>query len=155
MNIDFLGKSTSKMRRAICLAVLSTLDSRNVESVNLSLSVAFLSSLEMKALNKRTRDINKVTDVLSFPNFDIKAGDNLTEAQKEDGYLGDVAICLRRAKAQAKGFKHSLEDELVKLAVHSTLHLLGFDHIRDEDYVLMQAEEDKALKIYEDRRRDV
>ena len=60
-----------------------------------------------------------------------------------------MAICLKRASEQAAEFGHSLEREVVKLVIHSTLHLMGFDHIKDEDYVVMNQEEEKiSSKFY-------
>ena len=64
-------------------------------------------------------------------------------------YLGDMAICLKRAGEQAKEFEQTLEQEVIKLVIHSTLHLMGFDHIEDKDYEVMNPEEEKiASKFY-------
>ena len=109
---------------------------------------------EIKELNNRTRNINKVTDVLSYPNFSLKPfetidlSDNLNYMGKYV-FLGDMAICLKRAAEQALEYGVALEREVIKLVVHSVLHLMGFDHIEDSDYLVMNPEEEKiASKIY-------
>ena len=86
----------------------------------------------IQALNKRMRDIDQATDVLSFPMFDIPEG-YLPSALCSDPdtgliALGDMCISLERARAQAAEFGHSLEREVSYLTVHSVLHLLGYDH---------------------------
>ncbi len=84
-----------------------------------SFSIIFVSNKEIKALNKKYRNFNKVTDVLSF--------------EGEDDYLGDVFISLKRAFKQAKMYKHSIIREVAFLAVHGYLHLKGYDHQNKED----------------------
>lgn len=88
-----------------------------------------VSAESIREINREYRDIDKVTDVLSFPLYE-----NAEEAAKEilpDGEricLGNMLICLDRAVEQAKEYGHSLEREICFLTVHSTLHLLGYDH---------------------------
>ena len=86
----------------------------------------------IQALNKRMRGIDQATDVLSFPMFDIPEG-YLPSALCSDPdtgliALGDMCISLERARAQAAEFGHSVQREMAYLAVHSVLHLLGYDH---------------------------
>lgn len=80
-----------------------------------SVSVSLVTPNVIQKLNKNFRNKNKVTDVLSFP-------------QEEYGILGDVVICLRRAKEQAKEYGHTLEREICFLTTHGIYHLLGYDH---------------------------
>ena len=84
-------------------------------------------------VNREMRQVDRPTDVLSFPMFDLKAGEK-PEAGEEDPEsglvpLGDMCISLERAAAQAGEFGHSVERELSYLTVHSVLHLLGYDHM--------------------------
>jgi len=85
-------------------------------------------------LNREHREIDRATDVLSFPMLELTPGEPIVvgplELDPETGrlMLGDMAISVERATAQAKEFGHSLEREMCFLAVHSTLHLLGYDH---------------------------
>ena len=113
-----------------------------MENINdeVEISVSFVKDEEIKKLNRDYRDKDKVTDVLSFPtemNYHIEGIPVI---------LGDVVICLNRAKEQAEEFGHSFERELVYLFVHSMFHLLGYDHIDEDDKVLMRKKEKEALK---------
>ena len=87
------------------------------------------------AINKASRDIDRPTDVLSFPMFQLEPGNPPTDWEAyqdpETGLcpLGDMCISLERAKAQAKEFSHSVKREVGYLTIHSMLHLLGYDHL--------------------------
>ena len=116
---------------------------------NVVVSVGFVSEDEIKNLNQKFRNIDKVTDVLSFPNLDKKADEKLSNFASEvvEGqlFLGDIVICKPQAKRQAKEYEHSLKRELCFLALHGLLHLLGYDHIEKEDEKLMQSTAEKIL----------
>ena len=87
------------------------------------------------AINKASRDIDRPTDVLSFPMFELEAGNPPADWEDyldpETGIcpLGDMCISLERANAQAKEFGHSSRREVGYLTIHSMLHLLGYDHL--------------------------
>ena len=89
----------------------------------------------IRAINAATRNIDKETDVLSFPMFDLKAGDfpkdtaPLRDPQTGLIPLGDMAISMERARDQAKRFCNTLKREVGYLTIHSVLHLLGYDHL--------------------------
>ena len=89
----------------------------------------------IRAINKAGRGIDKATDVLSFPMFDLTAGEipadraEMTDPATGLVPLGDMAISLEHAKAQACEFGHSVKREVGYLTVHSVLHLLGYDHM--------------------------
>ena len=89
----------------------------------------------IRIINKESRDLDKATDVLSFPMFELEAGcppgDWSEYLDVETGLcpLGDMCISLERAKAQAKAFGHSLRREIGYLTIQSVLHLLGYDHM--------------------------
>ena len=89
----------------------------------------------IQAINKASRDLDKPTDVLSFPMFQLEAGNPPADWEEymdpETGLcpLGDMAISLERAIAQAKEFGHSTRREVGYLTIHSMLHLLGYDHL--------------------------
>ena len=95
---------------------------------------------EIQGLNASYRNIDRVTDVLTFPAWE---GDAI--ACPPDGYLGDIAICLERAQEQAEEYGHSLERELAFLAVHGSLHLLGYDHMEPQDEQEMFAKQTEIL----------
>ena len=84
-------------------------------------------------INLAMRQVDRPTDVLSFPMFDLAPGEHpdAYDADPETGRvpLGDMCISVERARAQAEEYGHSFEREICYLAVHSTLHLLGYDHM--------------------------
>lgn len=125
----------------------------------IEVAITFVSQKEIRRLNREIRGIDKVTDVLSFPSTEIKVDEILNKDNEEsvllktdDGFIhfGDIALCLKKCKMQAKEYRVSVENEIKKLVIHSMLHLMGYDHIHDDDYVVMNKKEielDKKIKI--------
>ena len=115
-------------------------------------SISFVDSEQIKNLNNNFRKIDKCTDVLSFPNFEKRPEQKLAEFENETDEdnlcLGDIVICKQVAYAQAKEFGHSKKREICFLALHSLLHLLGYDHIEKEDEKLMNKTAHKILKAF-------
>ena len=95
---------------------------------------------EIQCLNRTYRQIDRVTDVLTFPAWEGEA-----ILCPKDEYLGDIAICFERAQEQAEEYNHSLERELAFLAVHGSLHLMGYDHMTSEDEAVMFAKQEEIL----------
>lgn len=91
-------------------------------------SIIFVSAEEIQTINKTYRQIDKVTDVISFA-FE----DNKDDFMLENRVLGDIYICIPRMISQAKEYGHSETRELSFLVVHGLLHLLGYDHMNKED----------------------
>ena len=116
----------------------------------LAVEVAFVSEDEIKSLNAEQRNIDRVTDVLSFPYLDgiryktLEKSDFSDFDEEEDGYMiGSLCVCLKRAEEQAKEYGHSLEREVCYLVLHGILHCFGYDHIesKDEEEMTALAEE--------------
>lgn len=109
---------------------------------NAEVSLSIVDEDSIHRLNKEYRNVDRPTDVLSFPmdeeGFD-KEGNPLF-------LLGDIVICLDVARKQAEDFGHSLEREMMYLICHSTLHLLGYDHIEEDDKKLMRSKEKEVMK---------
>ena len=99
---------------------------------DVQVSVTFCDKAYIKELNKKYRKKNSATDVLSFPLYDF-AKEELAFDADECVALGDIVISIERAKEQAKEIGHSFLEETAFLAVHSMLHLLGYDHERSEE----------------------
>jgi len=106
-------------------------------------SLVFTGEKRIRSLNRLYRGVDRVTDVLSF-----EGENNDGFVSPEDGvsYLGEIFICHSRAQKQAREKKHSIEKETDILLVHGLFHLLGYDHIKDEDYAVMHKKEEKILK---------
>lgn len=134
------------------------------DAVPCEVSVYLTDDQEIQALNAEYRDKDTPTDVLSFPLMDDSdqifpsasgngvAGSDITEADVSSLdtpiplLLGDIVISVERATEQARDFGHHFDRELAFLAVHGTLHLLGYDHQTDEERQQMREREEKALK---------
>jgi len=127
------------MRRA-CTAALAEEGFTDAVEVN----VRFVKDETIQELNKKHRNIDSPTDVLSFP-----LGENgVYDENPETGakMLGDVVISMPRASAQAEQFEHSIQREVCYLTVHSLLHLLGYDHVSGGlELVRMREKEEAAL----------
>lgn len=94
-------------------------------------SILITNNAEVQGLNAEYRDIDAPTDVLSFP--------------MDDEYLGDIVISMDKVLEQAEEYGHSPQRELAFLTVHGMLHLLGYDHMEEEDQVRMRAREEEIL----------
>ena len=102
-------------------------------------NITIVSEDEIRRINRDFRGIDRVTDVLSFPAWD--GNDEVA-----DGFLGDIAICLKRAKEQATEYGHSLRREIGFLTVHGMLHILGYDHMTPEDERVMFPLQEEVLE---------
>ena len=118
------GVITYALKRLLRRAVVATLDYEGFSN-ECSVSVTFTDNEGIRVLNAEHRDIDRPTDVLSFPLND-------PESEEWDSQLGDVVISLERAAEQAEEFGHGFSREVAFLTVHSMLHLLGYDHVNSE-----------------------
>lgn len=116
---------TYRLKMLIRRAVEETLAYEGVLD-DCEVSVTLCDNEEIRELNKKFRNIDRATDVLSFPLFDDDGMD--AHVEELDCMLGDIVLSLERARQQAEEFGHSFEREVAFLTVHSTLHLLGYDH---------------------------
>ncbi len=112
-------------------AILATLKYEDL-IFNTEISVTFCDNEYIKKLNNEFRNKDSATDVLSFPMYDF---DDELDTVNPDGSvsLGDIVVSLERAAEQAKEIGNSFEREVAFLVIHSTLHLLGYDHERSKD----------------------
>ena len=117
------------------------LELEGIDEERTEISVTFVEAEEIRELNRDYRDNDKVTDVLSFPQFD-----DLNDIPDfGEICLGDVVICRDRAAEQAEEFGHSFEREIIYLFTHSILHLLGYDHMVEEEKQEMRAREEEVM----------
>ena len=128
-------------------AIETTLDFEDFNAV-CEVSVTFTDNEGIRELNKKFREMDKPTDVLSFPLFDFEGECEEPPIDEIISNLGDIVISLERAKEQAEEFGHSFKREVAFLTVHSMLHLLGYDHERsEEEDVEMRAKQSEIMKI--------
>lgn len=118
-------------------------------SVHVDLSI--VDEEDIRQLNKDSRGIDSVTDVLSFPYLEVKlpfkSGDYPYDIDPESGeiLLGDIVLCYQRMSEQSAEYGHSKERECCYLVLHGLLHLLGFDHIDESDKAKMREQEELIL----------
>ena len=109
------------------------------------LSISFVDEEEIQAINRDYRDKDKVTDVISFS---LEEDEPEIEGLDMPRVLGDIIICLEVAKEQAESYNHSLSRKLGFLALHGFLHLLGYDHMTEEDEKEMFSRQDEILNEF-------
>ena len=120
---------------------------------SVKVNLKFVSPEEIRTLNKATRNIDRVTDVLSYPYTNVKVGQKLKlkdyvcdiDPTDHKLLLGDIVLCVERAKEQAKEYGHSVKREICFLLCHAMLHLMGYDHIEPEDEKIMTAKQAEIL----------
>jgi len=109
-------------------------------------SLSFVSDEEIQEINKNFRDMDKSTDVLSFPQIDYDVDEVVMTNEKGEIVLGDIIISIDTAKRQAEEYGHSLKREICFLTVHSMLHLLGYDHMTEEEEAEMFGKQKDILE---------
>ncbi len=131
------------------------LEDEGVDPEWIEISLSFVSPEEIHALNRDFRGVDRVTDVLSFPlvedlnelpGLERSGPANLCAEEEWSIPLGDVVICVEQARAQAAEYGHSQRREMVYLFVHSVLHLLGYDHMEEEERREMRAHEESIMQ---------
>lgn len=125
-------------------------------TVQTEISMLFVDNEEIREINNDTRGIDRATDVLSFPMLDYEDKKVFKEMYKDKEFnetfmdgeelvLGDIVLSLERALEQSEEYNHSFTREACYLVVHSVLHLLGYDHMEDEDKKVMRKREEEIL----------
>jgi len=107
---------------------------------NIVFTILLTNSLEMKKLNRKFRKKNKSTDVLSFPYFSLK---KLKTIKEKKIYIGDIAVSYEIINSRSKGRNFNLEFE--KAWIHGLLHLIGYNHVKNKDYLKMNKLEKRIL----------
>lgn len=106
------------------------------------ISIILTDEQNIQKINKEYRNIDKATDVLSFPMFEPS---EIEEAKAREEVLGDIVVCIPIVKRQAEEYGHSIEREFAYMLVHGFYHLMGYDHMVEEDKVVMRAKEETVL----------
>lgn len=136
--------------RNIKRCVEATLDAEGVTAL-CEINILVTDDSGIHAINLASRNIDRPTDVLSFPMFELKPGDppadwaGYLDPGTNSVPLGDMVISLERARAQAKEFGHSVRREVGYLTIHSMLHLLGYDHLDEGPMKRQMREREEAI----------
>ena len=148
-------EENKKIKEFVESVVSKCFEIENLNNLNFYLSITLTSSEQIHKLNKKYRNVDKETDVLSFPMFEKeelnqiinnKVGNKLPEA------IGDIVICVPKVEEQAKEYGHSFERELAYMVVHGFYHIMGYDHIKEEDKRQMRPKEEKVLQALKQSR---
>lgn len=141
-------ENTAAIEALLGRVIPAALEAEGVD-VPCEVDVLLTDDAGIHAVNRDMRRVDAPTDVLSFPMFDLKPGDkpSADDADPATGLvpLGDMCISLERARAQAEEFGHSVEREVAYLAVHSVLHLLGYDHLDEGQMKAQMREREEAI----------
>ncbi len=125
----------------------------NVNTDITEMSLSFVDKNEIQEINKNYRGKDVPTDVISFAlNDEVESEVNIIGLEDEFNSIGDVIICVDIAKEQAEEYNHSFDREIGFLAVHGFLHLLGYDHMTEEDEKEMFEKQEKILNEFGLRR---
>ena len=134
MTFDAFSLKNPIISSIISKCIEATLQSEHI-TAPCEINVLVTNDMGIHAINKASRDVDRPTDVLSFPMFQLEPGnppidwEPYLDPETEMVPLGDMCISLERATAQAKEFGHSVKREVGYLTIHSMLHLLGYDHL--------------------------
>ena len=123
---------TAELEETIRKAVAESLKYEAFDE-NCEISVSIVDNEEIRQINKQFRNIDRATDVLSFPMLTFAEGEEAEVNENDEIILGDIIISLERAREQAEEYGHSLKREIAFLTAHSMLHLLGYDHMEPEE----------------------
>lgn len=149
---------TEELENTIKSVIEHALEEERVD-VSCEVSVIFIDNEEIRDINRENRNIDRVTDVLSFPMLDYPEGKVFKEyylnykfdqidLNEGNLVLGDIALSLERAKEQSVEYGHSFLREAAYLTVHSILHLLGYDHMEEDEKVVMRKREEEILNKF-------
>lgn len=145
-NVDYIDEAnlvTEEEKEMLTRLIHFTLEKENI-NFNYEVSMSFVTNEEIKLLNKSFREIDKKTDVLSFPlieDFSAEFSENIHP-------IGDVVISIDQAKEQADTYNHTFKREIAFLTVHSLLHLLGYTHDTEAEEKEMFSRQEYILKEF-------
>ena len=150
MTFDCFSFQQHVVKSIIKKCIAASLDAENI-SVPCEINVLVTNDAGIHMINKASRNIDKPTDVLSFPMFQLEPGcppedwSDYTDPESGRCPLGDMAISLERAVEQAKEYGHSMRREVGYLTIHSMLHLLGYDHLDEGPQKAQMRAREKAI----------
>ena len=139
-------EENSDYKKLINSVMLKCFEEEQIASDKLYISVTLTNNEEIHKINKEFRNIDRSTDVLSFPMFEKEELEKIIkEEQKHKEVLGDIIISIPKVKEQAEEYGHSFERELAYMLVHGFYHLMGYDHIEEQDKKIMRKKEENVL----------
>ena len=145
VEINYLDlENNLKYEKQIEYVVEECFKEEGLDNKNLYVNIVLTNPENIRHINKEQRNIDKETDVLSFPMFE--KNEVLTLKNTKTDILGDIVISIEKVQQQAIEYGHSFERELSYMVVHGFYHLLGYDHIKNKDKLEMREKEENILK---------
>lgn len=149
VEIEYLDLEQNQEYEKVINRVLEEcFNTENMNNSKVYISITLTTPENIRKLNKEYRNIDKETDVLSFPMFEKSEIPSLKNLEYEET-LGDIVISIERVKEQAIEYGHSFERELAYMVVHGFYHLMGEDHIEEKDKIVMREKEEVVLNKLE------
>ena len=148
LEIEFLDIDENEEYKKIIRKVIETcIEEEKLQNSKLYVNVILTNPKNIKEINTKFRNIEKETDVLSFPMFEKEDIEIFKNSENEiEEVLGDIIVSIERVKEQAIEYGHSFERELAYMIVHGFYHLMGYDHMTEEDKSKMRPKEEKILE---------
>ena len=152
IQIDFNNiKEDEKLTKIISQVLEKCYEVEKLNKTKIYINIILTNGEVIRKINKEYRNIDRETDVLSFPMFEKYELNEILNKQDsiEQDILGDIIISVPRVIEQAKEYNHSFERELAYMTVHGFYHLMGYDHMEKEKKKVMRAKEENILKQLE------
>lgn len=150
LKLDFLEiEENSEYFDIIDKVIKKCFKEEKLDNLNIYISIILTNHENIRRINNNYRKIDKETDVLSFPMFEKIEIDEIVKKQEKfpiKEALGDIVISIERVKEQAIEYNHSFERELSYMVVHGFYHLMGYDHMEENDKKIMREKEEKILQ---------
>lgn len=148
LQVDFKEiKENEEYIKTINEVIKKCYEIENLNNSKLYINIILTTPKNIRKINKEYRNIDKETDVLSFPMFEKEELDKKIKNNdfKNEDILGDIIISIEKVKEQAEEYKHSFERELSYMVVHGFYHLMGYDHMEEKEKKIMREKEEKVL----------
>ena len=144
-------ESNDKYKEIIKRVIEQCFKEEKIEKSKLYISITLTNPEHIHEINKQYRNVDRATDVLSFPMFEKKEIDEKIKNNdfEHEDVLGDIVISIEKVEEQAKEYGHSFERELAYMAVHGFYHLMGYDHMEENEKKEMREKEENILSKLE------
>ena len=141
-------EENEEYNKIIYTVIKKCFEEEGLNKLKIYINIILTNPEEIRKINKEYRNIDKETDCLSFPMFEKEEIKELIKKQEESflDILGDVVVSIPRVYEQAKEYNHSFERELAYMLVHGFYHLMGYDHMEEEEKNIMRKKEENILQ---------
>ena len=154
--LEFVGiDENDKYESIVKKVIMECFKEEKLDRTKLYIEITLTTPDNIRKINNEYRNIDKETDVLSFPMFEkeeIQKGIENNKFNEQDDALGSIVISIERVEEQAKEYGHSFERELSYMIVHGFYHLMGYDHIDEQDKIQMRKKEEQVLNVLDIKR---